>query len=44
MKRGFEMTDEELAEAHATWYAQLSKRIYKEAFKHGYKHGKEAKE
>jgi len=37
------MTEQELAEQHAEWFARIAKIIYKEAFLHGYKHGKEVK-
>ena len=34
---------EELAEAHAIWFASVSDYIYKQAFIHGFKHAQTKK-
>lgn len=37
------MTDEELAEAHAAWFAKICQFVFKEAMLHGIKHGRKTK-
>ena len=34
-----QQTKEELAEAHAEWFGEATKWVYRQAFIHGYKHG-----
>jgi len=33
-----------LADAHASWFAQMSETIYRQAFVHGYRHGRKDRE